>query len=79
MAHADELDSLPDHLTRCNRLCELNVMAQVATLSQLPVITGAWKRGHPVTLHGWIYDLRDGLIRDLDVSLDGPAACGTPR
>jgi len=49
---------------------------QVATLSRLPVITEAWRRGQPVTLHGWIYDLRDGLIRDLGVSLDGPASAG---
>jgi carbonic anhydrase len=78
MAHADELDRLPDDLARGHRLCELNVMDQVATLSRLPVITEAWRRAQPVTLHGWIYDLQDGLIRDLGVSLDGPAPGGSP-
>jgi len=77
IAHAMELDPLPDDLTRSHRLCELNVMDQVVTLSRLPVITEAWRRGQPITLHGWIYDLRDGLIRDLGVSLDGPASDGS--
>jgi carbonic anhydrase len=76
IAHADELDLLPDDLTRGHRLCELNVMDQVVTLGRLSVITEAWKRGQPITLHGWIYDLRDGLIRDLGVSRDGPASGG---
>ena len=73
-AHADELARLPDDGARGHRLCELNVMAQVATLSRLPVVTGAWERGQPLMLHGWIYDLQDGLVRDLQVSLDGPVS-----
>lgn len=72
-AHAAELDALPDVAARQRRLCELNVVGQVATLRRLPVILDAWKRGHPLTLHGWIYDLGDGLIRDLEVSSDRPA------
>jgi len=72
--HDSELAALPDDAARLRRLCELNVIAQVATLRRLPVLLGAWERGHQVTLHGWIYDLGDGLIRDLQVSCDGPAA-----
>jgi carbonic anhydrase len=75
-AHAGELDALPDDAARVHRLCELNVMDQVATLRELPTVTGAWARGQALTVHGWIYDLRDGLIRDLGVSVDGSAASG---
>jgi carbonic anhydrase len=69
--HAEELDALSDDRTRGQRLCELNVMAQVATLSRLPVVMAAWERGQELMLHGWIYDLRDGLLRDLKVSREG--------
>ena len=67
--HADELASLPDDEARWHRLCELNVIAQARTLSSLPIITRAWERGQPLAIHGWIYDLRDGLLRDLEVSI----------
>jgi carbonic anhydrase len=71
-AHAAELASLPDEEARWRRMCELNVMAQVRTLEGLPTVAGAWRRGQPLTVHGWIYDLRDGLLHDLGVDLDGP-------
>jgi carbonic anhydrase len=71
-AHAAELDAIPDGDRRLQRLCELNVMAQVHTLIHLPVVTRAWARGAQLTIHGWIYDLHDGLLRDLDVSADQP-------
>ena len=54
------------------RLCEWNVAAQVRTLGSLPTVTAAWERGQELVLHGWIYDLRDGLLRDLQVSVDRP-------
>jgi carbonic anhydrase len=71
-AHAAELDAIPDDDRRLQRLCELNVMAQVHTLTQLPIVTQAWARGAQLTIHGWIYDLHDGLLRDLEVSADQP-------
>jgi carbonic anhydrase len=49
----------------------LNVIAQVRTLRQLPVVRKAWERGQPLVVHGWIYDLRDGLLHDLEVSAAG--------
>lgn len=67
--HADELASLPDDGVRWQRLCELNVMAQVRMLSGLPTVVRAWERGQQLAIHGWIYDLRDGLLRDLEVSV----------
>jgi len=71
--HAEELDRLPDDGMRWQRLCELNIMEQVRVLKSLPVILQAWDRGQPLALHGWIYDLRDGIIRDLGVSVDSAA------
>jgi carbonic anhydrase len=56
-----------------NRLCELNVLEQVANVCQTTVIQDAWARGQAVTVHGWIYDLADGLIRDLKVNSSSPA------
>ena len=72
-AHEDELKSLPNDVTRARRLCELNVMAQVRAVCRIATVAGAWDRGHALTVHGWIYDLHDGLLRDLDVSVDGGA------
>ncbi len=71
-AKAGELAALPDAEARWRRLCELNVQAQVRTLSALPTVEGAWERGQTLTIHGWIYDLQDGLLRDLEVSQDRP-------
>ena len=71
--HADELASLPDDGTRWHRLCELNVIAQARMLSGLPTVVRAWERGQQLAIHGRIYDLRDGLLRDLEVSISTPA------
>ncbi|MEO8837369.1 MAG: carbonate dehydratase [Herbaspirillum sp.] len=53
---------------RLDRLCELNVMEQVANLSHTSIVRDAWERGQPLTLHGWVYGLKDGLLRDLGVA-----------
>jgi len=74
--HADELVALADDVARWRRLCELNVITQVQTLRTLPSVLGAWARGRPLDLHGWVYDLHDGLLRDLHVTVDGPNALG---
>ncbi len=65
VAHRDELDRIDDPLERENRACELNVAAQVANVCQTTIVQDAWRRGQPLTVHGWIYDLSDGLLRDL--------------
>lgn len=70
-AHVVELSSLPDEASRWARMCELNVIAQVLSVTSLPTVTEAWLRGQQLAVHGWIYDLHDGLLRDLEVSLDG--------
>jgi carbonic anhydrase len=50
---------------RVNRLCELNVVEQVLHVCQTTIVGDAWRRQQPLAVHGWIYDLRDGLLRDL--------------
>ncbi len=55
--------------TRVNRLCELNVIEQVANVCQTTIVRDAWDRGQDLTVHGWIYSLQDGLLRDLEVTL----------
>ncbi len=57
---------------RVNRLCELNVLEQVRNAARTTVVQDAWQRGQPLSLHGWIYSLQDGLLRDLGVTLDRP-------
>jgi carbonic anhydrase len=72
--HASELASLPDDGARWKRLCELNVLEQVDVLSSLPTVVRAWERGQQLVVHGWIYDLHDGLLRDLEVSVNRSVA-----
>jgi len=66
--HAPELEKLVEHRARLDRLTELNVIAQVETLAETPTVREAWSFGYPIAIHGWVYDLRDGLIRDLGVT-----------
>ena len=70
-AHTAELGVLPDQEARWRRLCELNVVAQVRALCATPQVRAAWARDQRLAVHGWIYDLHDGLLRDLNVSADG--------
>ena len=67
--HAMELDRLSEPETRWRRLCELNVTEQVQAVCRVPTVREAWRRGQPLAVHGWIYDLHDGLLRDLNVSV----------
>ena len=66
--HQGELDKLVGQSLRHRRLCELNVREQVDNIAQCSAVQEAWERGQPLELHGWIYDLKDGLITDLKVS-----------
>jgi carbonic anhydrase len=68
----DELAAITDAEARANRLCELNILAQVANICHTTIVQDAWRRGQHVTVHGWIYSLRDGLLRDLGVVVEGP-------
>ena len=57
---------LPTENAQSARLCELNVVEQVANVTQTSIVRDAWLRGQDLTVHGWIYGLRDGLLRDLE-------------
>jgi len=67
--HADKLEGL-DNAARWDRGCELNVEAQVQNIAQTTPVQQAWEAGQDLTIHGWIYQLDDGRIRDLNVSVD---------
>jgi carbonic anhydrase len=63
------IDAAPEDV-RNARLCELNVIEQVAHVAQTTVMQDAWARGQQVAIHGWIYDIADGLLRDLHTSVE---------
>lgn len=68
--HCDRsLAVIADREGRLNRLCELSIAAQVESLSRTPIVRSAWKRGKTVSIHGWVYGLDDGLIRDLECTI----------
>lgn len=66
--HQEILADLPDEAARGTRLCELNVVEQVANLVSTTIIQDAWARDQQLALHGWIYGLKDGLLRDLNTT-----------
>ncbi len=70
--HRDALNVIPDREGRITRLCELNVIEQAVNVAQTTVVQDAWARGQEVAVHGWAYDLRDGVIRDLKMSMEAP-------
>ncbi|MCX6331120.1 MAG: carbonate dehydratase [Bacteroidetes bacterium] len=69
--HFKELDALKDTKLRADRLVELNVIEQVQDLGKTSIVQNAWKREQPLHLHGWVYDVKDGLIKDLGVNFKG--------
>ncbi len=68
--HSNELDAIKDEEQRFNRFAELNVMEQVFDLGKTSIIQNAWRERKEPQVHGWIYDLKTGLIKDLGVSFD---------
>jgi len=72
--HAAELEAIAEAGERLDRLCELNVMRQVRNVAADVFVQDAWARGQPLSVHGWVYSLADGLINDLDATVSGPAA-----
>jgi carbonic anhydrase len=72
--HHDELTALPTHAQRAKRLCELNVAEQVVNVCRSTILQHAWDEGHGVAVHGWIYGLEDGLLRELTPPIRSTAA-----
>lgn len=73
LKHKALLVNIQDKNERLVRLCELNVVEQVANVARTTIVQSAWERGQEVVVHGVIYSLEDGLLRDLDVSIDNAA------
>lgn len=67
----DELRCIASDHRRLERLAELNVVEAVGRVAQTPILRNAWRRGEPVRIHGLIYGLKDGLLRDLDCTFTG--------
>jgi carbonic anhydrase len=70
--HASRLLALPELAQRLDRLCELNVIEQVLNVCHTSIVRDAWQRGQPLAVHGWIYGLKNGLLRDLDITVTQP-------
>ena len=70
--HAEYLECVSDS-ARIDRLCELNVIEQTINAAQTTVVQAAWERGQPLSLHGWVYGLKDGLVRQLGISISSAA------
>jgi carbonic anhydrase len=68
--HEALLADVKDEEQRLDRLCELNVIEQVLNVGRTTIVQSAWQRGQEVVVHGWIYGLQDGLLRDLGVAID---------
>jgi len=68
--HEGQLAKISDENERVDRLCELNVIEQVRNVARTTIVQRAWQRGQELVVHGWIYGLQDGLLRDLGVSID---------
>lgn len=67
--HHAELDAIKDAKLRARRFVEVNVMEQVADLCKTTIVQNAWKKKQPLSVHGWVYDINDGLLKDLNVSV----------
>ncbi|WP_439860975.1 carbonate dehydratase [Pseudomonas sp. MBLB4136] len=69
--HHEDLAQLPDEETRVDRMCELNVIQQVANVSHTTIVQNAWHRGQALSVHGCIYGIKDGRWKNLDVTVSG--------
>ena len=68
--HQEKLDEIKDEEDKLNLLCELNVIEQVANVCHTSIVQKAWKAGQELSVHGWIYSIEDGILKDLEVTVD---------
>jgi carbonic anhydrase len=76
-SHEARLSEISDETERLNRLCELNVIEQVLNVSRTTIVQNAWSRGQELAVHGWIYGIGDGLLRDLDICITNQTELST--
>ena len=69
--HEDVLASIADDKARLDKLCELNVMEQVINTCETTIVQDGWNRGQELSVHGFIYDIADGVLRDLGITVEG--------
>jgi carbonic anhydrase len=74
--HAERLARIEDPAQRLSRLCELNVIEQVVNVCRTTIVRDAWRRGQSLAVHGWIYALSDGRLRDLELCISSPEEVG---
>ncbi len=67
--HQKKFDALSDENKKFDLLCELNVIQQVANVCHTTIVQHAWKSGQELTVHGWIYSIQDGILKDLNVCI----------
>ena len=67
--HREQLDGIANEEQRVNLLCELNVVEQVNNVCHTTIVQDAWDRGQPLAVHGWIYSIRNGALKDLKVCI----------
>jgi len=67
--YQEEIDNITVEKEKLNRMCELNVIEQVKNVCRTTIVQNAWKSGQELSIHGWIYNIEDGLIRDMDVCI----------
>lgn len=72
--HTTTLGAIHNEHDRVNRLCELNVVEQVINVCRTTIVQEAWQWGRKLSVHGWVYDIADGLLRDLGIEVDGMEA-----
>ncbi len=70
-AHNTEIDALEDDSSKLDKMCELNVIEQVANVCNTTIVRNAWKSGQELSVHGWIYSIENGILQDLDVCVTG--------
>ncbi|NQY37581.1 MAG: carbonate dehydratase [Alteromonadaceae bacterium] len=70
--HKEQLDAIKDKTERTNLMCELNVIEQVANVCNSTILLNAWKKKQEITVHGFVYKLHDGILKNLDVSTSSP-------
>ena len=70
-AHNTEIDAIDDPSSKLDKMCELNVIEQVANVCNTTIVRNAWKSGQELSVHGWIYSIENGILQDLNVCVTG--------
>ncbi len=77
-ANREDIHALKTEEERVDRMCELNVIEQVKSVTHTTIVQEAWRRGQHLTVHGWIYGLKNGKVKDLGVAVNRVEQVATP-